>query len=159
MKRSNKRMAVILAAAMLLGGTSAALAYGGFKHQGGCDRHGMGAPMRALGQLESLSDEQRGQLKSLFRAQRDNMLETKDKMQDNRQALRDAMRKGSQDKELRSLAETQGDLVTQMILARAEMRNKVDAILTEEQRAELQQFQQEYDTSQRDGFHHEGGRW
>jgi len=156
MKASKKSIALILAGTMMLGGAGAALAYGGGYHdRGGCGHHGggysHGTPMRALGQLD-LSDEQRDQIKSLFRDQRDAMRDTMDKMQDNRQALRDAVQNNADEEKLRSLAKKQGDLVTEMIMARSQMRAKINGVLTDEQKAELQKIRKQRMDYRRDRY-------
>lgn len=157
MKRSNKRIALILAGTLMLGGTGAALAFGGYGGHGGCDRSG--TPMRALGGLENLSDEQRDQLKEIFREQRDTMRDKMDAMRDNRRDLRDAMQDGADKEKLRELAQKQGEQVTEMILLRAQMRDKVNAVLTEEQRDELKnmpmkRYGDDDDDDYRRGYRH-----
>lgn len=152
MKRSNKSSALILASTLLLAGAGSALAYGSQHGMGDCERHG--SPMRALSRIDNLTDEQRARIKDLVKEQRTAMLEQKDAMQESRQALRDAMRNGATKDELQALADKQGKQVSTMIMARAQMRDKINAILTEEQRAELKKMQQErrdrYDNDERD---------
>jgi Spy/CpxP family protein refolding chaperone len=116
-------------------------------------------PMRAMSQLE-LSNEQRAQIKNLFRDQRDAMRDTMDKMQDNRESLRDAAQNGADEKKVRTLAEKQGDLVTEMIMARTQMRKKINDVLTEEQRTELQKIRKQRMNDPRDrDDDDERGRW
>lgn len=164
MKASKKSIALILAGTMMLGGAGAALAYGGYKGHGGCGHHGggysHGMPMRALKQLD-LTDEQRNQLKTLVKTQREAMRDQFDAMHDNRQALREAMQKGADEKELRPLAEKQGNFVTEMILTRAQMQKKVNAILTEAQRAELQKIRKQRMDDRRERYDDdkENRRW
>lgn len=155
MKHSNKRIALILAGTLLLGGAGTALAYGGFHGKGDCDHHG--SPMRALSQIDNLTDEQRTQIKALYKEQRNAMMDQKDAMRESRQALRDAMDKGASKEELQALANKQGDQVAAMIMGRAQMRDKLNAILTEEQRAQLQKMQQER-MKQRDERRDDDGR-
>lgn len=158
MKRSNKSIAMILAGTMLLGGAGTALAYGGYNGKGECDHHG--SPMRALSKIDNLTDEQRSQIKTLFKQQRSTMLDQKDTMRESRQALRDAMDKGASREEIQVLAKKQGEQVTAMIMARQQMREKLNAILTEAQQVQLKKMQQErmqerHDRSDDD----ERGRW
>jgi Spy/CpxP family protein refolding chaperone len=81
-------------------------------------------------------------------------------MRDNRNALRDAIQKGADEKEVRPLAEKQGQFVTEMIMTRAQMQKKVNAILTEEQRAELEKIQKERMEYRRErSDDDERGRW
>lgn len=141
MKRSNKTLTLILAGTLLLGGSGAAIAFGGGHHgKGGCDRHG--SPMKVLGKLDNLSDAQREQIKSIYQEQREAMREQKQAAREDRQALRQAMHEGVAGDELRALADKQGARVADMIVAKAELRQRIHAVLTEEQRAELEQFQQ-----------------
>lgn len=147
MKRSNKTIAMLLAGTMLFGGTGAAMAYGKHHDRGFCNKGGeysqQGMPMRALKRLDNLSDKQRDQIKALFREQRDQMRDLRDEMQDNREDLRDAIEKDGDEKSLRKIAEKQGDLVTKMIMLRLQHREKLNALLTEEQREKLQEMQKE----------------
>ena len=116
--------------------------------------------MRALSQLDNLTDAQRTQIKALFKEQRNSMLDQKDAMRESRQALRDAMDKGASQEQLQALAKKQGDQVTAMIMARAQMRDKINAILTEDQRAQLKKIQQERMQARRDRSDDDGrGRW
>lgn len=141
MKRSNKAISLILAGTLLLGGSGAALAFGGGHHgKGGCDRHG--SPMKVLNKLDSLSDAQREQISAIYEEQREAMRAQKKAARADRQALRQAMQEGVAGDELRALADKQGARVADMIVARAELRQRIHAVLTEEQRAELEQLQQ-----------------
>jgi len=82
-----------------------------------------------------MNDEQRQQLKQIHRQARPQMLELKDAMQDNREALRKLDPKSSQfSTQVAELAKQQGELVTQKIIQRNQMRASVFAILTAEQR-------------------------
>ncbi len=82
-----------------------------------------------------MNDEQRQQLKQIHRQARPQMLELKDAMQDNREALRKLDPQSPQfDTQVAELAKQQGELVTQKIIQRNQLRAKVFAILTPEQR-------------------------
>jgi len=128
----NKATKSIMIGTALLATVGSAYAFGG---QGNCDRRG--GPMQAVQQLDNLTIEQRDQLSDLRRTQRDSMRAQRDAMSDNRDALRAAMRNGADAGIIKKLAEAQGAGVTAMIIHRAEMKKKVDAILTEEQRKQL----------------------
>lgn len=138
MKRTNKALIAVLAGSLLLGGTGAALAFGGHPGMGGCDRGSM-MSMRAIPQLDNLTDEQRNQLDTLRKVQRDAMRKQRDTMSDAREELHAAMSKGADIATIRKLAEKQGAQVTAMIVARAEMQQKLEAILTPEQRTQLKE--------------------
>jgi Spy/CpxP family protein refolding chaperone len=136
MKRTNKILVTVLAGSLLLGG-GAALAFGGHPGMGGCDRGGMMSSMRGMPQLDNLTDAQRSQLDTLRKEQRDAMRKQMDAMGDARDELRAAMDKGADTATIRKLADNQGAQIANMIVARAEMQQKLEAILTPEQREQL----------------------
>lgn len=138
----NKKTKAILLGAALLAATGTALAFGG---PGNCDQRGggpFGGQMQGQGfsQIENLTSEQRTQLRDLRRSQRDsmrNLRNLRDAMSDNHTAMRDAMDDGADAATIQKLAEVRGATVTTMSIQHAEMKKKVDAILTEEQRNSL----------------------
>jgi Spy/CpxP family protein refolding chaperone len=142
MKTRSKRLIAIVAGSLLLGGTGLAMAYGGGHgfDRAGCE-HGNSA--RMLDKLDNVTDEQRAQLRTLFTEQRDAMSEKRDAMRENRKALREAIAKGATTEEIRPLADKQGEQIAEMIMAKAEMRQKMATILTEEQMKELQDSRSE----------------
>jgi Spy/CpxP family protein refolding chaperone len=97
--------------------------------------------MAAIAQLDDLTSEQKEQLKEIRRAARDSMTGLRDEMQDNHSDLREAMRDNADLETIRGLALKQGDQVTRMIMLRAEIRGKVDSVLTQEQRLQLSDMQ------------------
>ena len=138
MKSTNKRIAIIGLSVLLISSAGTALAFGGPKGpHGGCDRGQGRSPMAALSQLDDLTGEQKQELKVIRSSARDAMRDLKDEMQDNRRDLRDAMQENADLKTVRALAEKQGDQVARMIVLRAEIRNQVNQVLTEEQREAL----------------------
>ena len=138
MKSMNKRVAIIGLSALLITSAGTGLAFAGHKgHFGGCDREQGRSPMAAIAQLDDLTSEQKDQLKDVRSSAREAMRDLRDEMQDNRSDLRDAMSDNTDLETIRPLAEKQGDQVARMIMLRAEIRGKVDEILTQEQREEL----------------------
>lgn len=142
MKSQKKRLIAIVAGSLLLGSAGLAMAYGGGH---GFDREGCGhgKPMRVLEKLDNVTDTQRDQLQKLFDEQRDSMRERRDAMREGRKAVREAISNGASSEELRALATKQGEQVAAMIMAKAEMRQKMATILTEEQMKELQDYRSE----------------
>ena len=128
----NKTTKSILVGTTLLAIVGSASAFAG---PGNCNKRG--GPMQAVQQLNNLTIEQRDQLNNLRNTQRASMRAQKDAMSDNRDALRAAIRSDADAETIKKLAEAQGAAVTAMIIHRAEMKKKVDAILTEEQRKQL----------------------
>ncbi|HEY0720863.1 MAG TPA: Spy/CpxP family protein refolding chaperone [Gammaproteobacteria bacterium] len=149
--KANRILMTVTLAGLLAAGSTAALACGGQGGKFGPD--GVG-PMRAIYQLDNLSDAQRKQLDALRDKQRKEMEQTRDE----RRALHEQMDKATDAKTLRPLAEQQGKQVTEMIMKRQEMRNEVEKILTPEQRSQLK----EMETKWRDGKDEDrerGQRW
>jgi len=140
--KMQKKSWLTLAAASLLLGSAAVMAYGGGH---GYDREGCHQenPMKALQQLDNVSDEQRTALRNLFTEQRDSMRAQRDAMREGRKTIRDAIQKGISKEQLQVLANKQGEQVSAMIMARAEMQEKLAGILTAEQMKQLQAMRQE----------------
>jgi len=141
MKRTSKTLVAVLAGSLLLGGTGAALAFGG-PGKGGCDRDGF-APTRAAMQLDDLTDGQRAQIDALRQEQREAMRKQMEAMRDARRELQEAMNSGADTATIRALADKQGAQMSAMIVAGAEARAKLDAILTREQREQLKERNQQ----------------
>lgn len=137
MKRANKTLATLLAAGLTLGAAGTAFAFGG--HDRGCSGFDSrtASPMRALYQLDSLSDEQRTQIKEVMKEERQSMRDLMDAMQDNRDAMLEANKDNVTVDKIKPLAKKQGELIAEMTVARAQLRDKINAILTDEQRKEL----------------------
>lgn len=137
MKRSTKRLTILLLTGALFAGAGTALAYGGSHAMGDCGRGGAAA-MRAVYHLDNLTSEQKTRLDALRTAQRTAMRAQMDNMRDTREKLRTAMDSNDQ-AAIAQLAKQTGDQVAAMIIARAQARQQLDSILTEEQRQEFRQ--------------------
>jgi Spy/CpxP family protein refolding chaperone len=138
MKTSRKILASLAAGTLLIGGAGAALAYGGPGMGGpgkGCMRGGMSPPVM---QLQGLTQEQRGQLEALRQEQQAMRMERRQAMQAAQRELREAVASGADQATIQAIAEKIGAQKTAAVLARAETWKKRDAVLTEEQRAQLQ---------------------
>jgi Spy/CpxP family protein refolding chaperone len=129
MNRSMKMISTLgLATALSLGMAATATAFSG-------DHGGKQHRYERMADRLDMNDEQRQQLKQIHRQVRPQMLELKDAMQDNSEALRKLDPKSAEfDKQVAELARQQGELVTQKIIQRSQVRAKVFAILTPEQR-------------------------
>lgn len=153
MKKS--RIAVLLAAGLLMGAGTVAMAFGGSHHGDfGC-RHGAG-PMQQIEQLEGLSAEQRSSLEGLYAEQRASMKQQRLSMRESHQAVRDAIANGADSAQIQQLADQQGQRVAQLIVTRAQMQQKLAEILTPEQQAQLEQLREER-RGRWMGKHHGGG--
>ncbi|MEW8562073.1 MAG: periplasmic heavy metal sensor, partial [Candidatus Thiodiazotropha sp.] len=105
MKPTSQKIAIITLSTLLFTSAGAAVAFGGHKGHGGCDRDGRAGPMAALSQIEDLTAEQKEALKDIRSATRDAMRDLRDAMQDNRTELHDAMVDGAKLETIRGLAE------------------------------------------------------
>lgn len=137
MKPMQRKIAIVTLSTLLFAGAGTALAFGGHRDHGGCDRDGDRGPMAVLMQLEDLSAKQREEIQSISRATRDAMRELRNEMQDNRADLHDAKVDDADLETIRGLARKQGEQVARMIVLRAEVRNKISNLLTAEQRQQL----------------------
>lgn len=121
-----------------------ALAFGGGHHgMGGKDCNRDRPGMARITELEGITDAQREKLEQLRTEKREATRALRNEMQQNRQALRDAMQDGAAD-DVAALARKQSDLVEQMILQRFQAQQKVNGILTDEQRQELAKQRLDY---------------
>lgn len=140
MKTMQKRISAIALSALLATAAGGAMAFGGsHEHHRNCDRSDMRAPMsrNPLAGLEGLSDEQKTQLKQIRRETRDAMNDIRDEMRDVKNALRDAMADNAELDNIQALAKKQGEQLAKMIVLRAETRDKMKSVLTDEQRAQF----------------------
>jgi len=141
MKPIQKRLAVISLSALLVTGAGAALAFGGHHDRfGGCDRDGERTPMAQLQRLDDITPEQRDQLQEIRKQARDEFRKLRDAMRDNHSDLRDAMADDSDLETIRGLAQKQGEQVMRMIVLRAEIRQKINGVLTDAQRQQLSEL-------------------
>ena len=96
--------------------------------------------MRALDRLD-LSDEQQEALKALLEDNRESVEANREQLHEARTALREAMQAETVDlNAVRTLADKVGAVETEAAVFRASMKNQIMEILTEEQRAELQEM-------------------
>lgn len=139
MNRSMKMISTLgLATALSLGMAATASAFSG-------DHGGKQHRYERMADRLDMNDEQRQQLKQIHRQARPQMLELKDARQDNREALHKLDPKSAEfDKQVAELAKQQGELVTQKIIQRSQVRARVFAILTPEQREMAKQMKREH---------------
>ena len=141
MKIRKTALATLITTTLLLGSTGIALAYGGDhgKSRDKCDHQG---PARMLNRLDDVTDAQREQIQALMQERRDQMQGARNEIQESRKAMHEAIERGASREELRMLAEQQAALMSTMMLSRAETAQEVQGILTESQRAQLQELRQ-----------------
>jgi len=130
-------MAVLMSAATAFTLPSVAQAFPGRQ---GCD----GPRLERMAERLNLSDAQRTQFKQLHRDGRAEGMALHDAMEDNRDALSklEPGQKGYH-QAVEKLAAEKGDLVRLMTIHRAEMKAKMNAVLTPEQRREAREYKQD----------------
>jgi Spy/CpxP family protein refolding chaperone len=168
MKTSRKILVTALVGSLMIGGAGAALAYGGPGMGGpgmggpgtdGCMRGGM---TPAVMQLPGLTQEQRSQLDALRQEQQAMRMERRQAMQAAQRELRDAVANGADQATIQAIADKIGAHKSAAVLARVEAWKRRDAVLTEQQREQLQAMME-----QRRGYrmgpphmgHHRGWGW
>ena len=141
MKRSKQVISSVAASAMaILLVSSAVLAHPGFGGRPGMMRR-IGAPL--LQQLQ-LSEDQRVRIQTIFAGARESIQPLAQQMRDKHAALNETTRAQPFDEtSVRSQAQQIADIQAQLMVARAQVRNKVLAILTDEQKARLSELRAE----------------
>ena len=83
----------------------------------------------------NLSSEQQAQIKAIVETERERMAPLREQMREQRDQLQAAMKAQPFDENtLRQLAASQAEARTEMMVHRAQVRNQINAVLTEEQR-------------------------
>lgn len=152
MKRSIK---ALLIATTLVGGAAAAVAYamppgggacGYGPHAMGLGRHGMDheARIERMAQHLNLTQEQREQVRAIVDKHRPQTRALRDQLTESHKQLREIVRSDRfNENEVRKLAEAQGKLKAEMIVQRAKVQNEIRAVLTEEQRRQLDEMRKQ----------------
>lgn len=149
MKKSSKALlaSVLIVSSLGLVATVSAKQYGdgpncersGHRMGEGHKHGGKGFNLDRMARKLDLGDDQRTQIEAIMEASKQQMSDQRDKMQANREQLRALMMQSPLDETaVRKVADAQGDLKADMIMLRAQQRAKINAILTDEQRAELE---------------------
>lgn len=88
----------------------------------------------------NLSDEQRAKVKVIVEDSKQQMSDLGEKMRENREQLRELTQQSPlNEAKVRKVVDTQSDLKADMIILRAQKRAKINAVLTGDQRAQLEQ--------------------
>lgn len=108
-----------------------------------CDKHrkGPGSRMERMIERLDLNDEQTTQVRSIRDSYRPKMEILSDKIRGNRQQLREVMHEDTiNQNKVKELAQVMGDLKTDKIILRAEMKAEMHKVLTKEQREEMKEW-------------------
>jgi protein CpxP len=141
---------VVLAAAMIGGGSGAALAGngpgGGFGWAPPGMEMGSGNFEGRMAKVLKLTDAQQSQIKTLLDAEREQIKPLIDKMQESRKLLTQAAEATTFDEAaVRALAVDQATTETELIVSRTKVQNQIYALLTTEQRELLKNLRPEMD--------------
>lgn len=109
-------------------------------HQG----HKDGAPFGRLFKRLDLSEAQQAEVERILDEDRTDAQQRRQALRDNRQALHELATTGAYDPQrVRTLAEEQAKLQTEMIVARTETLHRMHQVLTPEQQAEWQTLREQ----------------
>jgi len=107
----------------------------------GPDGHPPEPNLERMAERLDLSEQQRADIKAIMETGKTAFKPTIDAMQANRELLEELINSNTPDQNrIQSLAETQGDLLTESLLHRASMQQQVNTILSEEQRIKMQAY-------------------
>jgi Spy/CpxP family protein refolding chaperone len=120
--------------------SSAALAHPGFGGRPGMMRRMGPAPLQQL----QLSEDQRAQIKTIFSGARENIQPLAQQLREKHAALMDTARAQPFDEtSVRAQTQEIADIQAQLMFARAQVRNRFLAVLTDEQKARLSELRAE----------------
>ena len=108
-----------------------------------CDKHGKRSDSRIDRMIErlDLNDEQTKQVRLIRDNYRPEMDSLSDKMKGNREQLRELMQEDTIDQDqVKQLAQVIGDLKTDKIILRSDMRAEFNQVLTKEQREKMENW-------------------
>jgi len=149
MKKSSK---LLLAGVLIVSslGLVAAVSAKPFSEGPGCERggHHMGSDHKygdrgfnvdRIAKKLNLTDDQRTQIEAIVEGSKQQMSDRREKMQASREQLKELIQQSPlNETEVRKVADAQGDLKADMIVLRAQQRAKINAILTDDQRIQLE---------------------
>jgi len=149
MKKPSKRLlaGVLIVSSLGLVAAASAKPHGdgadckrGGHHMGSDYKHGdKGFNVDRMAKKLDLSDDQRTKIEAIIKASKQQKSDQRDKMKANREQLKElTMQSPLNEAAVRTVADAQGDLKADMIVLRVQQRAKINAVLSDEQRAELQ---------------------
>jgi len=121
----------------------------------GMQRRGEMAPMKFLGRL-GLTDEQKGKVKEILESNKGTVQPIRDELRTNHEKL--AVLGGNFDEQqVSTIAREQGELMSQLIVARQRVKSQIFAILSDDQKAKAEQIRQNLKRRFRDKMKSFGG--
>lgn len=107
---------------------------------------GRGFNVDRMAERLNLTEEQRTQIEEIVASTKPQMTELRDAMQENRKQFRELNQQETFDEaKVREIATSQGDLKTEMMVLRAGQQHEINAVLTEEQRAQKAEWRAKKD--------------
>jgi Spy/CpxP family protein refolding chaperone len=131
----------------------------GFPGSKWCDGkgHNQGRKLEIMAEVLDLTDEQKTQVREIIAAEWETTKPLRATLREKRRELRAAMQSGTFDEAaIRSIAASQADTFTELIVAKARGTSKVFAVLTPEQQAKAEKIRPLL--KGRRGGHHRGFR-
>jgi protein CpxP len=140
MQRTTKSLAIVLALFLVVGVAIAWAAAGkGQWRQGGFEHHMLGMMTDYL----DLTDAQQAQVKQIFAAEKPTMMPLLQQMHQARQQMRQLEQSSTFDEaKVRAAASQQAQIMTELTVEKAKLANQVFNILTPDQKAKAQKFQE-----------------
>ena len=138
----SKTTAILAVAAILVIGVAFAIAQRSMhKGFGGHGMRGRQGAMMMLRRLDLTSDQQ-AKVKEIFEANKGTVQPLREQLKANHEKLA-ALGGNFDEGQVTAIAKEQGELMSQMIVARQKVKAEIFAILTDEQKAKAQQLGQE----------------
>ena len=134
-------LGLIGAASAMPFGEGAGCWRGGYQMGPGHKYSGRGFNVERMANKLDLTDDQRTQIEAIAEESREQMSDQRNKLQANLEQLRELMQQSPfNEAEVRNIADAQGDLKADMIVLRAQQRTKINAVLTDDQHAQLEKM-------------------
>lgn len=135
-----KSTAIALLATITLSGSALADQHGG--KQGGRHHPGMMQMMDRMAEKLQLTEQQREEIRAIHEEYRPRMKELMQATRETRKALHEAKGSGTSQSDVDALAKAQGENHAEMISLRHEIHQRVQTVLTEEQRAQMEEMKE-----------------
>ena len=103
------------------------------------EHHKGGQMFKRMAHHLNMDDAQKEQAKAIHAEMRPHLMELYEERRELRKALGEAIRNGASQGEIDALAQQQGDNYAQLVSKRAELKSRIHGLLSDEQRAELEQ--------------------
>ncbi|WIO73874.1 Spy/CpxP family protein refolding chaperone [Porticoccaceae bacterium LTM1] len=150
-----KTTAIALLATISLSGIAMADQHG--KKEGGRHHPGMMQMGDRMAEKLQLTEQQREEMRAIHEEYGPRMKELMQSTRETRKALHEAKGSGASQSDIDALAKAQGEHQAEMISLRYEIHERMQAVLTEEQRAQMEEMKEnrQEKMKERRGKHHD----